>query len=140
MAEILHQLFINAPPSKVYSALTDPKALSSWWTRHATVETRINSISQFAFDHGATVLRMKILRLIPNKAVVWHCVGGHPEWEDTQLYFEIEPTKAGTTLHFAQRGWKRTTGVFAKTNFDWARFLMSLRSLLEKGKGYPARD
>lgn len=140
MAEILHELFIRANPGKVYLALTEQKGLSNWWTRHAQVEPRTNSIAQFSFEHGQTVLRMKILRLISNKAVVWHCVGGQPEWEDTQIYFELEPVRDGTILHFAHRGWKRPTGILAKCSFDWARYLMSLRSYLEKGKGYPARD
>lgn len=140
MAEIAHQLFIKATPGKVYHALTEAKGLTNWWTRFAEVEPRINSIAQFTFEHGRVNLRMKILRLITNKGIVWHCIGGLPEWEDTQLYFELEPSGEGTILHFAQRGWKRTTGSYAKYNFEWARHLMSLRSYLEKGKGYPTRD
>lgn len=140
MAEILHELFIKVPPGKVYQALTEQKGLANWWTRHTQAEPRINSIAQFSFEHGQTTFRMKILRLITNKAVVWHCVGGHPEWDDTQIYFELEPSKDGTILHFAHRGWKRPTGILPKCSFDWARYLMSLRSYLEKGKGYPARD
>jgi uncharacterized protein YndB with AHSA1/START domain len=140
MAEILHQLFIKASPTKVYHALTDQKGLASWWTRHTQTEPRVNSIAQFSFEHGQTVFKMKIIRLLPNKAVVWHCVGGHPEWEDTQVYFELEPSKDGTILHFAHRGWKRPTGILPRCSFDWAKYLMSLRSYLEKGKGYPARD
>lgn len=140
MSEILHQLNIKAPPGKVYQALTEAKGLANWWTQHVVAEPRVNSIAQFTLEHGQMPLRMKILRLIPNKAVVWHCVGGHPEWIDTQLYFELEPIKEGTVLHFAHRGWKRLTGILPKTNFEWARNLMSLRAYLEKGKGYPARD
>lgn len=140
MAEILHELIIKTSPTKVYQALTDPKGLANWWTRHVQAEPRTNSIAQFTFDHGQTTLRMKILRLLPNKMVVWHCVGGLSEWEDTQIYFELEPSKDSTRLLFSQRGWKRTTGTFPKCNFDWARYLLSLRAYLEKGKGYPARD
>lgn len=140
MAEILHDLIIKAPTAKVYQALSEQKGLANWWTRHAEVEPRTNSIAQFSFDHGRIRLRMKILRLIMNKAVVWHCLGGQPEWDDTQVYFELEPTREGTLLHFAHRGWKRPTGLLAKSSFDWARYLLSLRSYLEKGKGYPVRD
>jgi uncharacterized protein YndB with AHSA1/START domain len=140
MSEIQHELFIKSTPTKVYQALTEQKGLSSWWTRHTQAEPHTNTIAQFTFDHGKTAFRMKIIRLLPNKAVVWHCIGGLPEWLDTQLYFELEPSKDGTILHFAHRGWKRTTGIFAKCSFDWAKYLMSLRSYLEKGQGYPARD
>lgn len=140
MAEILHELFIKATPAKVYHALTESKGIANWWTRHVQMEARLNSIAQFSFEHGQILLRMKILRLIPNKAVVWHCVGGQAEWEDTQIYFELLPTRDGTTLQFGHRGWKRTTGLLPRCSFDWARYLMSLRAYLEKGKGYPVRD
>lgn len=140
MAEILHDVLIRTKPEKLYQALTEQKGLTNWWTRHAQIEPRINAIAQFSFDHGRTSLRMKILRLIANKAVVWHCVGGQPEWEDTQIYFELEPTREGTILHFAHRGWKRPTGILPRSSFDWARQLMSLKAYLEKGKGYPVRD
>ncbi|QLH42671.1 MAG: SRPBCC domain-containing protein [Coxiellaceae bacterium] len=140
MAEILHQLFIKAPPNKIYQALTEQKGLASWWTRYVRTEALVNSIAEFTFNKGQVHLRMKILRLILNKAVVWHCLGGHPEWEDTQIYFELEPSGTGTIVHFAHRGWKRSTGILPQCSFDWARYLMSLRAYIEKGKGYPARD
>lgn len=139
MADILHQLIIRSSPSQVYHALTDRKGLAHWWTRNVNAEAMINSIAQFTFDHGNTILRMKIIKLIPNRSVVWHCMSGHPEWEDTQISFDLEATRDVTILHFAHRGWKRTSGVYPKSNFDWAKYLVSLRNYLEKGKGFPAR-
>jgi uncharacterized protein YndB with AHSA1/START domain len=139
MAEILHQLFIRTSPAEVYRALTDQKSLAHWWTRYVNAQTMVNSIAQFTFDHGNTIIRMKVVKLMPNRTIIWHCMNGFPEWEDTQVSFDLESVRDGTLLHFAQRGWKRTTGTYAKYNFEWAKYLVSLRSYLEKGKGFPVR-
>jgi len=139
MADILHQLLIRSPATQVYHALTEPKGLSHWWTRYVNAEARVNSIAQFTFDHGNTVVRMKIVKLMPNRTVVWHCMNGFIEWEDTQISIDLEAHREGTIVHFAQRGFKRTTGSYPKYNFEWAKYLVSLRNYLEKGKGFPAR-
>lgn len=139
MADILHQLTIRVTPTQVYQALTDSKGLSHWWTRYVNATTMLNSIAQFTFDHGKTIVRMKVIKLIPNRMVVWHCMSGFPEWEDTQISFDLEASRDGTVLHFSHRGWRRTIGSYPKYNFEWAKYLVSLKNYLEKGKGFPAR-
>ncbi len=139
MADILHQLRINAPATQIYHALTDLKGLAHWWTRYVSGTNLVNSILQFTFQHGSIVVKMKVIKLIPNRTVIWHCISGFPEWEGTQLSFDLETTPEGTILHFAHRGWRRTTGNFPKSNFDWARHLASLRNYLEKGAVTRAR-
>lgn len=139
MAEILHQLTIKASPGRVYKALTEQKGLASWWTQFVTAEPRVDSVGEFLFEGGKVNLRMKILKLLPNRAVVWHCMGGHPEWASTQISFELEQNENQTILRFAHRGWRSPNGILPICSFDWARYLMSLRSYLEKGQGYPAR-
>jgi len=39
MATLYHQVWINAPVSKVYEALATADGLGSWWAPHATVRT-----------------------------------------------------------------------------------------------------
>lgn len=140
MAEILHSLTIKTTPGKLYFALTNQKGLASWWTRSANAEPKVDSIAEFIFGHGTTHFRMKIIRLIQNKLVVWHCLGGQPEWESTQISFEIVPEGNHVRLNFEHRGWRSISGIYPKCNFDWAHYLASLRSYLERGKGFPARD
>lgn len=139
MTDILHQLTIKATPSLIYHALTDRKGIANWWTRDVNAEPMVNSIAQFKFEHGNVEVRVKVVKLIPNRSVVWHCLQGFPEWEDTQIAFDISATRENCQLYFSQRGWRRTTGQYAKSNFEWAKYLVSLRNYLEKGKGFPAR-
>jgi uncharacterized protein YndB with AHSA1/START domain len=139
MAEILHQLTIKSAPNRVYKALTEQKGLSGWWTQYVMAEPRVDSIAEFEFEGGKVRFRMKIIKLLINRSIVWHCLSGLHEWVGTQLSFDLEPSGENTIVHFAHRGWRTSLGSFPSCNFDWARYLMSLRSYIEKGKGYPAR-
>ncbi len=139
MAEILHQLIIKVPPLRVYQALTEQKAITGWWTQYARCEPRVDSVAEFEFDSGKLKLRMKIVKLLPQRTVVWHCLAGPEEWVGTQISFELQLADKNTILNFAHRGWKSSLYTLPFYNFEWARQLMSLRAYLEKGKGYPYR-
>ena len=139
MAEILHQVTIKAPPIKVYHALTEQKALSGWWTKYVNFEAKIGSVAEFELEGGKIKLRMKILKLLPQRAIVWHCMAGPAEWVGTQITFDLLPADGFTTLNFSHRGWKSITRALPHYNFEWARYLLSLRAFVEKGKGFPDR-
>lgn len=140
MPEILHQLSIKASPGRVYQALTEQKGLANWWTHFSYAEPRIDSVAEFEFDGGKTKIRMKIIKLLANRQVVWHCLGGPPEWISTQIAFDLEVKGNETIIHFAHRGWRSTAGTFPSCNYDWGRYLSSLRAYLEKGRGFPVRS
>lgn len=137
MPDILHQLVIEAPPSAVYRALTEPGELASWWTADVEAEPELGSVAVFGFDDRTTVFKMKIEDLEADGFVRWHCVGGHPEWEHTELTFDLSVDDGRTTLYFAHRGWESTDGILATCSFEWARYLTSLKSYLETGSGTP---
>lgn len=137
MPDIVHQLVIDAPASRVYEALTEPSGLASWWTADVEAEPELGSVANFGFDDRETVFKMRIEELEADRFVRWHCVGGHPEWEHTELTFDLTEEEGRTTLFFAHRGWESTDGILAFCSFDWARFLISLRHYLETGTGSP---
>jgi len=139
MAEILHQLIIKAPPLRVYQALTEQKGLASWWTHYTKCEPKVDSICEFEFEGGKVKMRMKILKLLPQRMVAWHCLAGPPEWVGTQIVFDLQLAGQNTILNFIHHGWRNITNTYPHYNFEWARNLTSLRSYVEKGKGYPDR-
>ena len=137
MPEILHMFAIDAPAETVYQSLTQPNHLAKWWTHEVTAEPAVDSIAEFRFDQ--IVFRMQITDLSPNRRVTWRCIEGMDEWVDTQLSFDIEPRddREGVMLHFAHRGWESADGGLAHCNYDWGRYLSSLRQLCETGAGSP---
>ena len=139
MPEILHQLLLKASPNRVYQALTEQKGLAHWWIQYVSCEPRLDSIAEFEFAGGKIKVRMKILKLLPNRTVVWHCLAGPTEWIGTQITFNL-PQPPRNALNFSHRGWRSQMNTLPMHNFEWARHLMSLRAYLEKGKGYPIKN
>lgn len=145
MPDILHQLVIDGPAPAVYRALTEPDGLAAWWTTDVDAEPELGSVASFGFDGRSTLFKMKIEDLTPNEFVRWHCVGGHPEWEHTEITFDLtelsgnggESGAGRTVLYFAHRGWESTDGILAMCSFDWARYLTSLQAYVETGTGSP---
>lgn len=140
MPDILHQLTVQASPETVYRALTEADGLASWWTTDVEAEPELGSVASFGFGNRQTVFRMRIEDLLPDEFVRWHCVDGHPEWEHTEITFDLAGDESGgTILYFAHRGWESTDGILATCSFDWAQYLVSLRHYLEHGEGAPHR-
>ena len=137
MADILHQLSINVSPERVYEAITQQEGLANWWAQDTVAEAKIGMVAEFGFKDREVVFKMRIDLLEANKKVMWQCLGGSPEWEDTTLCFGLTRNSNGTVVCFSHRGWKSTEGIFVICNYDWERYLSSLKSYLETGKEEP---
>lgn len=140
MPEILHELTIAVAPDAVYRALTTAEGLARWWTTDVVADGTVGGFAEFGFSGRATVLRMEILELTVPSKVRWRCVGGHSEWQGTEITFRVEPEKAGSELLFMHQRWMWRDGSFARCSFDWGRYLASLKQYLETGTGAPQRS
>ena len=49
MANIRHNLFIEASLLKVYEALILEEGLKGWWTNHASAKPQIGNVNHFYF-------------------------------------------------------------------------------------------
>jgi uncharacterized protein YndB with AHSA1/START domain len=137
MPEILHQLIIEVPPPATFDAITEERGLSKWWTTDVRAQPNAGSIAEFGFNDRAVVFHMRIVAIDKPHFVRWHCLAGHPEWCNTDLVFAMSSRKGATLLRFAHRGWVSSEGILAQCSYDWARYLSSLKSYLEKGTGSP---
>jgi uncharacterized protein YndB with AHSA1/START domain len=140
MADILHKITIAAPPEKVYAALTEQQGLAGWWTENVSIEPIIGAIGEFRFD-DATGPDMEILALQAGKLVHWRCVAKvaspDDEWIGTEIFFALERDGKGTVLRFSHRRWLEASDFLRYCSLKWATFLLSLKSLLETGRGMP---
>jgi hypothetical protein len=55
----------------------------------------------------------------------------------TELFFELVPGKKCTVLRFSHRRWLEATDFLRFCSVRWAIYLVSLKNLLETGKGMP---
>ncbi len=132
MADILHQITIDAAPDRVFDALTLSEGLKSWWTTDSSATPEIGSVAVFKFIQGTVVFRMRVEELIPGKRVAWLCQGEPQEWEGTQLTWELESIDSGgTNLRFTHRGWASTEGEYARCSTTWGHLMHLLKAYTE---------
>ena len=136
MANIRHNLTIAAPVQKVYEAITLEDVLKGWWTYDANAKPEEGHINHFKFG-VAYVNKMKVLQLDAPKEVHWECIDGDREWIGTKLSFVLQERKNDTFLEFSHLNWAEESEFFGFCNHHWGRFLDSLKSLCETGKGQP---
>lgn len=76
--------------------------------------------------------------LTSNECVRWDAIGAEQDgWAGTSVEFKILPEDGRVLLRFRHAGWRREVERFPYYSFSWAVFLLSLRDLLEKGRGCP---
>jgi len=136
MPDILHKVGIkSSSPNAVYRALTTLDGLSAWWTTNTQGESKVGSVLQFRFGDGG--FDMKVLELDPARRVLWQVVDGPEEWIGTKISFDIAQRSDWTIVLFKHAGWKEPVEFMHHCSTKWGVFLLSLKALLETGKGSP---
>ena len=136
MADILHKVGIkSSSPDDVYGALATVEGLSSWWTRDTRGESKVGGVMQFRFGTGG--FDMKVCELGPAKRVLWQVIDGSAEWVGTKISFDLKQNDDWTIVLFKHEGWKEPVEFMHHCSTKWGVFLLSLKSLLEIGKGAP---
>jgi uncharacterized protein YndB with AHSA1/START domain len=143
MVDILHRVGIKAPLNAVYEALATREGVAGWWTTDTQGDSRVGGILKTLFSVDGKVLGgfdLKVLELSPGKRVVWQVVEGPPEWIGTKIGFELSHAGDYSIVMFKHQGWKEPVEFMHHCSTKWAIFLMSLKSLVETGKGKPSPD
>jgi uncharacterized protein YndB with AHSA1/START domain len=132
MPDILHRVGINAPPKKVFNALTTVEGLQHWWVVATAGEAKEGGVIDFGF------CKMKVLEAKPQKLVHWKCVSGPEEWLGTEVSFQLKWEEAQTFILFKHAHWKKPVEFMHHCSTKWAVFLISLRDWLEREEGRPS--
>jgi uncharacterized protein YndB with AHSA1/START domain len=136
MPDILNRVEVRSSANEVYRALTTLDGLSGWWTTDTKGGTAIGSVIKFTFGTRG-FFDMKVLELEPGKRVLWQVVDGPEDWVGTKIAFDLKQDNDSTVILFKHQGWKEQSEFMHHCSTKWAMFLMSLKSLLETGKGTP---
>ena len=121
--------FVNASPSRVFQALTDPSELLHWLVINAQVDARRGGTMTLDWPSGKHVTG-KILEFIQDKRLKI------PWTERTQVRFDLAPKEKGTVLTLTHRGYaddKWWSKNFIGHCAGWAYFLMNIKSWIEYG-------
>jgi uncharacterized protein YndB with AHSA1/START domain len=136
MADILHRVGIKSSLDKVYKALATVEGLAGWWTDDTRGESKVGGVIHFQFGERG-FFDMKVLEFQPPTRVLWQVVDGPEEWIGTTVSWELRQEKDYIIILFNHQGWKEPVEFMHHCSTKWGIFLMSLKSLLETGKGAP---
>ena len=64
-------------------------------------------------------------------------VDGPEEWIGTRITFDLKQSDHWAIILFKHAGWKQPVEFMHHCSTKWAVFLLSLKSLLETGRGAP---
>ena len=153
MATIYHQVWINAPVSKVYDGISTAEGLSKWWAPHTSTQTDAGLVLSHSpgGEHGD--VKMKVLETAKDRRVEWKIISTHPRrspasaWTGTHIVFEIsergnpgpwlgisEELQSLTVLEFRHTGWDEDSEYFGFCNFAWGATLLMLKQWCEQGE------
>jgi uncharacterized protein YndB with AHSA1/START domain len=137
MMDILHRIGVAAPLEAVYTALTTAEGVAGWWTTDTTGASGVGDTLVVRFgDVGG--FDLKVLEAQPAELVVWEVVDGPQEWIGTRIRFELKREDGLTIVLFRHEGWHEAVEFMYHCSTKWATFLISLKKLLETGRGEPA--
>lgn len=143
--DIVHRIGIKAPAAQVYAALATLDGLAGWWTQDTTGRSTPGGHVAFRFHdaQGGDIggFGMRVLELTPERSVRWQVQDGPAEWIGTDVEFALSQQDGQTIVMFSHRHWRDAGpgGEFmAHCSTKWATFLLSLRDLVETGRGQPA--
>ena len=139
MAEINHRVGIAGSLQAVYTALITDDGLSGWWTRDTKGAGAPGSIIHFRFNGGGP--DFEVVELQAERLVRWRYAGNEPDaWEGTEVLFELQPDEGQVFVRFCHSGWPAVTDFLAHCGTKWGVFLLSLKDLIETGRGRPYPD
>lgn len=142
MANIIHRVGIKAQVRDVYKALTTLEGLSNWWTREVSGAADEGKEIVFVFKTPSGEvkgsMRMKVMKQSQDRTVQWRCTEGPAEWIGTDITFDLSQEGEYAIVLFGHRNWKEEVEFMGHCSMKWAIFMMSLKDLVEKGKGQPS--
>jgi uncharacterized protein YndB with AHSA1/START domain len=144
MLDILHRVGIKASSEEVYKALVTRDGLAGWWTTNTQGDGNPGGAIKFRFAtaDGREIggFDVDVLEARPAKRVLWQVSDGPAEWIGTQVSFELKQEGDYSIVLFKHAGWKEPVEFMHHCSTKWATFLISLKALVETGKGAPSPD
>lgn len=133
---IVHSIAIRSTPERLYAALTTQEGIAGWWAPQAKAEPKVGSVVEVGFDPGQS-LAFRVDQLEPARRVVWKGVTVPPEWQESEVTFELKPEDGAVTFTFTHAGLPPKYVDYAFFNFCWAQYVRSIKLLAETGTGEP---
>jgi uncharacterized protein YndB with AHSA1/START domain len=138
---------IQAPPERVWRALTNAAELSTWFQVRIegdiTAGTAVWMTSTHA-QHAGERFRVRIIEMTPPRRMVWQWHPGekdpsvdYSKEPETTVVFALEPAGSGTRLSVSETGFDaislaRRAKVYGDNSQGWTEVMDWLKTYVEK--------
>ena len=132
MKLIERELFIDAPPERVFELLTDAELLIEWMAPEAELDARVGGQIRWTHPEGDSVIG-NFVELVPARRVVFTFGWDRPDVAvppgSTTVEIDLRPARGGTQLRLVHRG---LSGPMADAHAGgWTNYLARLAALAE---------
>ncbi|MFI9511207.1 SRPBCC domain-containing protein [Nocardia sp. NPDC052566] len=118
--QIVREMELAHPPTKVWAALTTAEGLGTWFGNSATIDLRPGGAGQLTWNSGDKA-QLRVERVEEPKVFgfTWH-IYGLPAEDPRRTYveFTLEPVGAGTRLTVVESGFGQLSGDEHSTAFN----------------------
>ena len=136
MAKVKHQVGIVGDIKKIYRAMHEPEGLDRWWATKTEGTPEVGQVLDLHFSDVVT-LSFRIDALEENTLVRLHCVSGPGPWQDCKLTFSFKQDSDQVWVGLVHVNDAASEDDFLYFSTKWTCYLLSLRDLIETGKGRP---
>jgi uncharacterized protein YndB with AHSA1/START domain len=132
--EIRLSMRMEAPPEKVFQALTEPECLNQWMAKNAKVDLRVGGKWDLGWEapDGSAGPGMQILELVPNEklTVSWPDWRGDASVPPQSVTWLLEPSGGGTRVTLIHASFVRAVDL-SDYPFGWGHFLGQMKAVAE---------
>ena len=146
MASIRQEVWIDAPPERVFELLNSAEEIGTWWDEQTKKETPEGIVLEHSPGPEHGIVRFLILESEPHSLVRWRCTSSHPEnvpaseWTGTEISFYIGDRSSSpvamdkwasqipvqTVLRLEHSGWDDDAKYLPVCSYAWADVLTNL--------------
>src|SRR5262249_39081689 len=131
--DIYQDFPIEAPPSRVFDAVSAPAGLDQWWTKRSAGRPAIGAEYELWFGPQYE-WRARVSGCVPEREFELEMTRADGDWVGTRVGFKLDAKGVGTWVRFTHTGWPTLNEHFRVSCHCWALYLRILRRYLEHGE------
>jgi len=139
MNTIFQNLFIQAPASKVFKAVSHPAELVNWWPLTCKGQQQTGGEYNFFFGEPYNWFG-EVSAYEIDKAFHIKMTKSDADWNPTTFGFDLEERDSGTYVRFSHKDWPASNDEFKNSAYCWALLLKALKDYIEQGVVVPFEE
>ncbi len=132
-AEVRFRFPVDAPPDRVFPAISDPSGLDEWWSAESSGRAAAGELYHLGFGPGYDWVARVTECAVPSLFEL-EFVAADSDWTGTVVRFDLAPEGRGTLVEFSHRGWAEANEHFTTSAFCWAMYLRIMKRFVEAGE------